>query len=148
AEALVGGAVGAKERARVRRAAVVTSQWGVGGAVLLGLAFAVGGPWLIDLMSTSEDVRAAGRVFLIWAVAMPVLGIASWMFDGIYIGATWTRDMRWAMLQSVAIYVMALLLLVPAFGNHGLWASLIVLNIARGVTLGLRYPRLEAQVGV
>ncbi|UWQ30826.1 MATE family efflux transporter [Leisingera sp. M527] len=147
AEALVGGAVGAKERARVRRAAVVTSQWGVGGAVLLGLAFAAGGPWLIDLMSTSEDVRAAGRVFLIWAVAMPVLGIASWMFDGIYIGATWTRDMRWAMLQSVAIYVAALLLLVPAFGNHGLWAALIVLNIARGVTLGLRYPRLEAQVG-
>ncbi|UWQ73178.1 MATE family efflux transporter [Leisingera sp. M658] len=147
AEALVGGAVGAKARARVRRAAVVTSQWGVGGAVLLGLAFAAGGPWLIDLMSTSEDVRAAGRVFLIWAVAMPVLGIASWMFDGIYIGATWTRDMRWAMLQSVAIYVAALLLLVPAFGNHGLWAALIVLNIARGVTLGLRYPRLEAQVG-
>ncbi|WP_264210072.1 MATE family efflux transporter [Leisingera thetidis] len=148
AEALVGGAVGARARDRVRRAAVVTSQWGAGGAVLLGIAFAAGGPWLIDLMSTSEDVREAGRVFLIWAVAMPVLGIASWMFDGIYIGATWTRAMRWAMLQSVAIYIMALMILVPAFGNHGLWAALIVLNIARGVTLGLRYPRLEAQVGV
>lgn len=148
AEALVGGAVGAKARERVRRASVITSQWGVGGAVLLGIAFAAGGPWLIDLMSTSPEVRAAGRVFLVWAAVLPVLSVASYMFDGIYIGATWTRDMRWAMLQSVAIYVMALLLLVPAFGNHGLWASLIVLNIARGVTLGLRYPRLEAQVGV
>ncbi|UWQ77715.1 MATE family efflux transporter [Leisingera sp. S132] len=147
AEALVGSAVGAKARQRLRRAAVVTSQWGAGGAVLLGIAYAAGGPWLIDLMSTSPEVREAGRVFLIWAVIMPVLGIASWMFDGIFIGATWTRDMRWAMLQSVAIYVAALLVLVPAFGNHGLWASLIVLNIARGVTLGLRYPRLEAQVG-
>ncbi len=147
AEALVGGAVGAKARARVRRAAVVTSQWGAGGAVLLGIAFAAGGPWLIDLMSTSPDVREAGRVFLIWAAVLPILSVASYMFDGIYIGATWTRDMRWAMLQSVAIYVAALLVLVPAFGNHGLWASLIVLNIARGVTLGLRYPRLEAHVG-
>ncbi|KIC34586.1 MATE family efflux transporter [Leisingera sp. ANG-S5] len=148
AEALVGGAVGAKARARVRRASVITSQWGVGGAVLLGIAFAVGGPWLIDLMSTSPEVREAGRVFLVWAAVLPVLSVASYMFDGIYIGATWTRDMRWAMLQSVAIYVAALLLLVPAFGNHGLWAALIVLNLARGVTLGLRYPRLEAQVGV
>ncbi|WP_323781942.1 MATE family efflux transporter [Leisingera sp.] len=148
AEALVGGAIGAKTRQRVRRASIVTAQWGVGGAVLLGIAFATGGPALIDLMSTSPEVREAGRVFLIWAVAMPVLSVASWIFDGIYIGATWTRDMRWAMLQSVAAYVAALLLLVPAFGNHGLWASLLVLNIARGVTLGLRYPRLEAQVGV
>ncbi|KIC14439.1 MULTISPECIES: MATE family efflux transporter [unclassified Leisingera] len=148
AEALVGGAVGAKARQRVRRASIVTSQWGVGGAVLLGIAFAAGGPWLIDLMSTSPEVREAGRVFLIWAAVLPVLSVASYMFDGIYIGATWTRDMRWAMLQSVAIYVAALLLLVPTFGNHGLWAALIVLNLARGVTLGLRYPRLEAQVGV
>ncbi|QAX29353.1 MATE family efflux transporter [Leisingera sp. NJS204] len=148
AEALVGGAVGAKARQRLRRAAVITSQWGVGGAVLLGIAFALGGPWLIDLMSTSPEVREAGRVFLVWAAVLPVLSVASYMFDGIYIGATWTRDMRWAMLQSVAIYVTALLLLVPAFGNHGLWAALIVLNIARGVTLGLRYPRLEAQVGI
>ena len=148
AEALVGGAVGAKARARVRRASVITSQWGVGGAVLLGIAFAAGGPWLIDLMSTSQEVREAGRMFLVWAAVLPVLSVASYMFDGIYIGATWTRDMRWAMLQSVAIYVVALLVLVPAFGNHGLWAALIVLNIARGVTLGLRYPRLEAQVGV
>ncbi|MCB4455419.1 MATE family efflux transporter [Leisingera sp. McT4-56] len=147
AEALVGGAVGAKARDRVRRASVVTSQWGVGGAVLLGVTFAAGGPWLIDLMSTSPEVREAGRVFLIWAVAMPVLSVASWMFDGIYIGATWTGAMRRAMLQSVAIYAAALLILVPVFGNHGLWASLMVLNLARGVTLGLRYPRLEAQVG-
>ncbi|WP_424979032.1 MATE family efflux transporter [Leisingera sp. S232] len=148
AEALVGGAVGAGKRVRLRRASVITSQWGIGGAVLLGVAFAAGGPWLIDLMSTSPDVREAGRVFLIWAAVLPVLSVASYMFDGIYIGATWTRDMRWAMLQSVAIYLAALLLLVPAFGNHGLWASLVILNLARGVTLGLRYPRLEAQVGV
>ena len=146
AEALVGSAVGAKAREKVRRASVITAQWGVGGSVLLGIAFAAGGPWLIDLMSTSPEVREAGRVFLIWAVVMPALSVASYMFDGIYIGATWTRDMRWAMIQSVAAYAVALLVLVPAFGNHGLWASLMVLNLARGVTLGLRYPRLEAQV--
>ncbi len=146
AEALVGGAVGARDRFQVRRASVVSSQWGVGGAVLLGAVFFFAGPALIDLMSTSPEVREAGRAFLFWAAIAPVIGVASWMFDGIYIGATWTREMRNAMLQSVAIYVVALFLLVPSFGNHGLWAALMVLNLARGVTMGWRYPRLEAHV--
>ena len=146
AEALVGSAVGARDRSQVRRASIMASQWGVGGAFALGLAFYLAGPALIDLMSTSPEVRVAAREFLFWAALAPVIGVASWMFDGIYIGATWTRAMRQAMIQSVAIYVVALFLLVPTFGNHGLWASLMVLNIARGVTLGWRYPKLEAQI--
>ncbi|MCA0906002.1 MATE family efflux transporter [Ruegeria marisrubri] len=146
AEALVGGAVGARDRYQVRRASVMASQWGVGGALLLAAVFFVAGPALIDLMSTSPQVRDAGREYLFWAAIAPVIGVASWMFDGIYIGATWTRAMRNAMVQSVAIYVVALFMLVPVFGNHGLWAALMVLNIARGVTMGWRYPKLEAQV--
>jgi MATE family, multidrug efflux pump len=146
AEALVGGAVGARDRAQVRRAAVVASQWGVGGAVGLGLVFWLAGPAIIDLMATSPEVREVGRDFLFWAALAPVLGVASWMFDGIYIGGTWTRDMRIAMIQSVTAYVVALVVLVPIYGNHGLWAALMVLNVARGLTMWLRYPRLEAQV--
>jgi MATE family multidrug resistance protein len=147
AEALVGGAVGARARTRLRRAAVIAAQWSTGGALLLGAGFALAGPAVIDLMATAPEVRDAGRVYLLWVVLAPVLSVASYMFDGIYIGATWTREMRRAMVQAVAVYVLALLLLVPLFGNHGLWASLMFLNVARGVTLGLRYPRLEAQVG-
>lgn len=146
AEAMVGSAVGARSRSHMRQAAILTSQWGVATAVLLGLVFWIGGGWLIDLMSTSPEVRAAGRDYLLWAAALPLLSVASYMFDGIFIGATWTRDMRIAMIQSVALYVGALVILVPLMGNHGLWAALVVLNLARGATLGLRYPRLEAQI--
>ena len=92
-------------------------------------------------------MRAAGRVFLPWAAVAPLLSVASYILDGIYIGATWTRPMRQAMIQSVAAYAIALALLVPLFGNHGLWAALMVLNTMRGFTLGWRYPRLEATLG-
>lgn len=146
AEALVGGAVGAKSRHDLRRSAIIASQWGVGGSILLALFFWLVGPSLIDLMATSPEVRLEGRSYLYWAALAPVIGVASWMLDGIYIGATWTREMRNAMLVSVAVYIVALFALVPLMGNHGLWAALMVLNIMRGVTLGLRYPRLEAQV--
>ncbi len=147
AEALVGAAVGARSRVRVRRAAIMTSEWGTGGALLLGLIFWFAGPSLIDLMTTSPEVRAEASIYLIWLAFAPIIGIASWMLDGIYFGATWTREMRVAMLQSVAVYVVALLILVPWLGNHGLWAALMVLNVARGLTLGLRYRGLERRVG-
>lgn len=147
AEAMVGSAVGASSRLKLRRASVVASQWGVGGSVLLGLAFWAAGPMLIDIMTTAPEVQVEARRYLLWLALAPTIGIASWMFDGIYIGATWTREMRIAVLQSVVIYVATLVILVPFLGNHGLWASIMVLNIARGVTLGVRYPRLERSVG-
>ena len=75
----------------------------------------------------------------------PFIGIAAWMLDGIFIGATETRALRNAMILSVAVYAAALAVLLPRFGNHGLWAALMILNATRGVTLGLRYPALEAR---
>ena len=116
----------------------------MGGAVLVGLSFALFGPWLIDLLSTAPEVRAAARDYLPWLVLAPILGNASWMFDGIFIGATLTGRMRRAMIEAVAIYVLALLVLVPAFGNHGLWAALMVLNVARALTMARFYPEAVA----
>jgi len=145
AESLVGQAVGARERGRVRRASVLTSQWGVTGSVLLGLVFWFAGPGIIDLMAGDPAVQETARVYLPWVAIGPLIGIASWMFDGIFIGATLTREMRNAMLASVLVYVAALALLLPTLGNHGLWASLAVLNTARGLTMAMFYPRVEAK---
>ncbi|GGH52924.1 MATE family efflux transporter [Frigidibacter albus] len=147
AEALVGQAVGARSRGRVRRAAIITSQWGVGGAALLALCYWLAGPVVVDLMATSPEVRAEARAFLPWIAAAPLIGVASWMLDGIFIGATRTREMRNAMLVSAAVYVAAVAVLLPAFGNHGLWAALMVLNAVRGLTMAALYPRVERAAG-
>ncbi|MBD9525553.1 MATE family efflux transporter [Paracoccus sp. PAR01] len=147
AESLVGQAVGARRPDRLRRAAWLTSQWGVGGAVGLALVFGFGGPVLIDLLTTAPGVRAEAREYLPWVVAAPLFGIAAWMLDGIFIGATRTQEMRRAMILSVAIYVPLLVLLPRLFGNHGLWAALMVLSLLRGLTLWRLYPRVEAAAG-
>lgn len=144
AESLVGQALGARQRARLRRAAVLTSGWGCVIVTLLSFGFLIGGSTLIDLMTTAEDVRQSARAYLVWVILAPLFGIASWMLDGIFIGATRTRDMRQAMVASTAIYVVAVLILMPLAGNHGLWAALMVFFVARGVTLARRYPALEA----
>lgn len=145
AEALVGQALGARSRGALRRSAIMTSQWGLGICVVLAIAFALFGPAVVDIMTTSPDVRAEARIYLPYMVAAPILGCAAWMLDGIFIGATRTTDMRNMMLLSAAIYFVAVYPLMWAFGNHGLWLALLLSFVARGATLYWRYPALEAQ---
>lgn len=146
AEALVGRAMGARQRDIVRRSAVLTSGWGFVICVLMAVVFAWGGGAIIDLMTTAVSVRAEARVFLPYMTAAPLLGWASWMLDGVFIGATRSRDMRNMMAVSFAIYAASVIILLPWLGNHGLWISLLISFVARGVSLGLRYPALERSV--
>ena len=146
AESLVGQAIGQNSRPALRQAARICMQWGYGGAVLLALIFAVAGPALIDLMAKAPSVQATARLYLPWVVISPLIGAACWIYDGIFIGALMTGAMVRAALKVLAIYIPALLLLVPTFGNHGLWAALMLMNAARGVTLNRAFPQIEARI--
>ena len=145
AEALVGQAVGARSVRALRRSSVMTSQWGLVAALVLAAGFALLGPLLIDVMARDPAVQAAARAFLPWVVAGTLISLACYMLDGIFIGATATREMRNAMLASLAVYGAVLLPLLPLMGNHGLWAAFMIFNLARGVTMALYYPRVEAR---
>lgn len=147
AETLIARAKGRNDRARVRRSAILTSGWGLVTCVTTALLFAMFGPWLIDVMTKSAEVQAEARLYLPWMIAAPLVGCAAWMFDGIFIGATQGRDMRNMMIVSFVIYWIAVWVFLPLFGNHGLWMALLVSFIARGITLGLRYPALEVAAG-
>lgn len=144
AEALVGQAMGAKNRARLRRGAVLTTLWAFVVLAVASLVFWLAGGMIIDLMAKAGDVRAVAREYLPWLIFAPLVGCAAWMLDGIFIGATRTRDMRNMMLISFAVYALSVFILMDRFGNHGLWAALVLFNIVRGITLGLKYPALEA----
>ncbi len=146
AETLVGQAVGAGRRDRFSRAVRLTSQWGVAGAVVISAIFLIFGGAIIDLLTTSPEVRQAARGDLPWLVLAPVLGIASWMYDGIFIGAMRTREMRNAMLIAVPAYAVLVLILPRLMGNHGLWAALMGLSLMRALTMARLYPRVAASV--
>ncbi len=145
AEALVGQALGARNRAGLRRAALLTSGWGLVWVLCLSVVFWLFGRVIIDVMTTSQEVRTEARIYLVYMVLAPTIGIASWMLDGIFIGATRSKDMRNMMALSFAVYAVAIWLLMPIYGNHGLWIALLISFVARGVTLGVRYPALEAR---
>ena len=144
AEALVGKAMGAGQRFVLRRAAVLASFWAVLVSALLTLIYALAGPAIIDLMAKAPDVQMQARVFLPYIVAVPLVSVAAFMFDGIFVGATRTRDMRNMMALSFGVFVLCVLTLVPMLGNHGLWVSLLVSFVVRAATLWWKYPALEA----
>lgn len=147
AEALIGQSLGARNRMVFRRSVYLTSIWGGAITIVLTSGFWLLGGWGIDVMTTAPDVRLEARQYLPWMVLAPLAGVACWMLDGIFIGATRTGDMRNMMLISVIVYMLSLWALLGSYGNHGLWASMLLFFIARGITLGWKYPGLEASVG-
>lgn len=145
AESLVGQALGAKKRAALRRAAILTTGWGMITGLVLTSCFALFGSTIIDIMTTAPEVQAAARSFLPYMVAAPIVGVAAWMLDGIFIGATQTKEMRNMMIISTLIYFASMIPLMALFGNHGLWLGLLLSFVVRGITLGIKYPALEAR---
>ncbi|WP_346899374.1 MATE family efflux transporter [uncultured Roseibium sp.] len=134
-EQLAGRAVGARYRPAFDRAVKLTTLWGFALALGLALVYFLAGPLLVDLMTVSPGVREIGRIYLPWAALTPLFGVLAFQMDGVFIGATWSRDMRNMMLLSLAVYIAAYYTLFPLMGNHGLWLSLEIFLGARGISL-------------
>ena len=147
AEIMVGQAMGARDRDSFRRAVVASALWSFVFALLMTATFAVAGTSIVDGLTTIPEVRVVAREFLPWAIIIPVACVAAFHLDGVFIGTTRTRAMRNGMLASLAVYLLALWLLRPELGNHGLWLSLVLFLGARAFTLAIQYPSLERSVG-
>jgi putative MATE family efflux protein len=145
AEQLAGRAVGAKYRPSFDRALKLTGLWSFLMAGVVGLFFLVFGQPIIELLTTSEDVRREAYVYLGWAAVTGLSGVLAFQMDGVFIGATWSREMRNMMLVSFAGYCVSLAVLVPTMGNHGLWLSLNLFLLMRGFFLAAMLPRKARQ---
>ena len=141
AEQLCGRAYGARDKDGFARAVKLVLIWGFGFALAVAACFLLFGPALIDIMTANADVRRIARDYLPFVILAPLLGVFAFAYDGVYIGATWARDMRNLMLLSLGIFLTAWLAL-RSFGNAGLWAALLVHYAARGGLEALRYPAL------
>ena len=141
AEQLCGRAYGAGDGSGFASATRRVISWGFAFALAVTAIFALFGPMLIDLMTSSEEVRRNARLYLIFVIVAPLLGVFAFAFDGVYIGATWARDMRNLMVLSLLIF-MTTWLALRSFGNAGLWGALLMFYAARGGLEALRYPAL------
>jgi MATE family multidrug resistance protein len=141
AEQLCGRATGARDGTAFSRTVRLVLSWGFAFGAAAMLAFLAIGPWLIDLMTASPEVRIVARDYLGFAAVASLIGVFAFTYDGIYIGATWTRDMRNLMLVTLVLYF-GIWWLTRPLGNAGLWIAILAFLGARGALQAARYPAL------
>jgi putative MATE family efflux protein len=146
AETIIGRSVGAKFRPAFDRGLRLTGYWSLVLAVATTVVMMIFGRPVIDFLTTAETVRQVSYQQLSWAVITPIAGCLAFLMDGVFIGATWSHAMRDRMILSFVGFVAALAVLVPLAGNTGLWLSLNVFLVLRGVLLAISVLKLRDRI--
>lgn len=134
AEALTGRYVGAQDRKLLRLSVKRLFAWGLGIAVVFSLVYGLGWRQVVWLLTDNQKVLATAGDFALWIGLMPVLAFASFLWDGIYIGATASVQMRNSMLiATLFIFFPVFYGLQDTLGNHALWIALLAFLLTRGV---------------
>ncbi|HRN60988.1 MAG TPA: MATE family efflux transporter [Gammaproteobacteria bacterium] len=143
AEALVGGAVGARDRLRFRRVVRLSSELALATAVVLAAGIWLFGGAIVGLLTSLQEVASTARTYLPWTGLYVLLSVAAFQLDGVFIGATRTREMRNAGVASLLVFLLCAWPAAALWGNHGLWAAFVVFVVARALALLPYYRVLE-----
>lgn len=132
-EALSGRHIGARNREAFTDTVRHLFGWGVVMAVLFTLVYALGGNAFLGLLTDDKEVIAAADTYFYWALAVPAVGIAAFIWDGIFIGATATRGMLLSMATAAVSFFVLYYGLHPVLANHALWLAFLTYLLMRGV---------------
>lgn len=141
-EMLAGRALGAQDRDRFARDLKHATQLAGGTALLLALLVGLGGEAAIEFLTTDPAVRRIASTHLPFAAIYITVSFVAFQLDGVFIGATRSREMRDASILSLLIFIGAEMLLTSWMGNRGLWTAFVVYVLVRGITLSVFLPRL------
>jgi len=146
AEALVGKAVGAGRRDALQQSVHLTLKWSLLFAAGFCATYVVVGPSLIRLLTDLPEVRETAMRYLPWLIISPLISVWSYLYDGVYVGATRARMMRDIMLMSTLVIFLPAWYLLQGLGNHGLWLAFTLFMASRGIGmhLGYRYKLLPS----
>lgn len=145
-EALVGKAKGASNRQLFDQAIIKSTQIAAGTAALLTLAILTGGSVAIAHLTAIAGIQTEAKELLPYAAIYVLVSFAAFQLDGIFIGATRSRDMRNASLYALMIFLASSWALIPRWGNHGLWLAFVIYVIARAVALAIYMPALRRSI--
>ena len=97
---------------------------------------------IINIITDLEFLRFFSYEYVFWVILIPPVASFCYQFDGIFIGASQTTEMRNAMIFSVLLFVLLSFHLTKILGNHGLWFSLLVFIIIRSITLNFYFYKI------
>ncbi|MDC0511936.1 MATE family efflux transporter [bacterium] len=97
---------------------------------------------IINLITSIEILRFISYKHIFWIIIIPPLASFCYQLDGIFIGASQTREIRNAMVVSVLLFIGISIYLTRLFENHGIWFSLMLFMILRALTLQFYFKKI------
>lgn len=140
-EAICGKSYGASDSHSLNRQIHRLLQWGLALATVFTAGYALGGQYLIALLTNDSGVIETAEKYRLWAAGIPLAGFMAFTWDGVLTGVTRTRLMLGTMSAASAIFFILYLLLFPAIGNHGLWTAFLAYLFTRGCLQHIFYYR-------
>jgi MATE family multidrug resistance protein len=145
-EALAGSAWGEGKARLFHHWVKLTSFWALAASVAYALAFWLAGTGLTALLTDIPVVRLCVESLMPVVIVLPVVAVACYQFDGVFIAATAGAAMMVTMAIAFAVYVLVLSPLSAARGLEGLWIAVLIFMAARGIAQALWYPRLKSKL--
>ena len=139
AEALVGKAIGEKRRAALEKSVQLALKWSLIFAVGICAIYFLAGPLLVRMLTDLQDVRDTAMRYLPWLIISPLVSVWSYLYDGVYVGATRAREMRNIMVFSTLLVFLPAWFLLQGLGNHGLWLAFTLFMASRGISMHIGY---------
>jgi MATE family multidrug resistance protein len=134
-EGIVGYSLGKKDltlfKNIVRNSFILSSISGL----IISIIFFFTNNFVINFMSDIDEIRKLSSSYVIWLIILPVISSFCYQFDGIFIGASQTKELRNAMIFSVLVYLLISILLIKFLLNTGIWISLCIFMILRAASL-------------
>ena len=145
-EGVVGYSIGAKDKKLLKSVIKNSFILSAASSLIICVIFLIGKNSFIEMMTDIPDIREISFAYSNWVVIIPFISSFCFQFDGIFVGASQTKELRNAMIISVGIYVLSSFYLLANFGNTGLWISLCIFFIIRALTLFLYLGKIIGRV--
>ncbi len=143
-EALAGKAIGARNSIVYNDVVRRLFMWGVAMALLFTVVYLLFGPWFMSILTSDEGVISTISVYQPWTLLFPICGMAAFIWDGIYIGATATRYMLLSMAVGMVVFFILYYIFIPIYHNHGLWIAFLGYLSTRGIMQTITRKRISA----
>lgn len=141
-EALVGKFVGSKDRMNLQKVVRLLLIWGFAISIPFSILYALFPTEFVKIISDNKEILMEIQPYYIYMIIIPLITFTAFIWDGIYIGATASKAIRNTMIIStIFVFIPSWYVLMPRFGNHGLWMAFLCFMIARGLAMTLMYKK-------